>query len=770
MNVGPEYSKIPPTQETQSPVYEESPMELANGQKLQTTAEKVDQVIYSEMSDWENSFGDLKKEGDIYVDHWPEPAENVFSENEQKTGLHTWKKTQPSKQDAMRATTPSVGSFRTRTLAPLRQTQVVQLPRLKKEAAFAKGGFKQQLAMKRDQGSAAALVRNTIQMIPEETEPKDVLLNRETIQYLQKDSTLLKRVSKSVERLEKNPLLPAENRTIREKAFDLILQRGEFKDYDWKNWGKKKEDQDISQFLAQYMDKENVGTPSVTLNPTRVKEIAQEFGKEIQIPSYEVKKGESAVVEAENFHQALVSLESRLQAKKKETEKRVVQESIQTLVLSDIRFIEAEIEEIEKKAATPDKIGQRDADVINLGKCKEILSDGNATDELKNASAAQAAEILVRYNSSRDREATIEKITNLRELAGKSNFDDVKKSYQNMIKALTNQVLPNEKVTDPEIQALNTQIAELSQMIQFSANARGIVLLRTRIESKLQEKTESLAKKLGVAAEKLRSIDFVKEQLKTAKGQKNNQTLLQEHLEFLRDVQTVNPSIVVQNEKGEKQILYQRRLRGLMTDQKNYKEIQSLPQKAKLEVMEDMARSMRLFQTVGLIHKDFAARNFVWVQKGNRFHAQLVDFDTIQPSTYQAKPGEVVPVKWVPPECLMNGRWTPRSEVWSLGISLTEILKGEWPYTNLHLDKVDLYRDVVENREVVRLAKEQNLSSLININAKKIGKGIDGLEIRQKEIKREMKICLVKCFEKEPSNRADPTEIILMIQRARETL
>lgn len=94
-----------------------------------------------------------------------------------------------------------------------------------------------------------------------------------------------------------------------------------------------------------------------------------------------------------------------------------------------------------------------------------------------------------------------------------------------------------------------------------------------------------------------------------------------------------------------------------------------------------VASGMAYLEAQNFIHRDLAARN-VLVGKGNS--VKVADFGLarmIDEEIYEACTGQRVPIKWTAPEGIMSQRFSTKSDVWSFGILLTEIVTyGRAPY------------------------------------------------------------------------------------------
>jgi serine/threonine protein kinase len=87
--------------------------------------------------------------------------------------------------------------------------------------------------------------------------------------------------------------------------------------------------------------------------------------------------------------------------------------------------------------------------------------------------------------------------------------------------------------------------------------------------------------------------------------------------------------------------------------------------------------------TDGLVHRDLAARNILLDE--NLF-IKVSDFGSSRQSNQadqqKGKPDDTLgPIKWQPPEVLNNQAYSEKSDVWSFGCTLIEIVTGREPYS-----------------------------------------------------------------------------------------
>jgi len=105
---------------------------------------------------------------------------------------------------------------------------------------------------------------------------------------------------------------------------------------------------------------------------------------------------------------------------------------------------------------------------------------------------------------------------------------------------------------------------------------------------------------------------------------------------------------------------------------------------ALIDMGAQVASGMSYLEKQNYIHRDLAARNIL-VGEGNI--CKVADFGLarlIEDDEYNAHEGARFPIKWTAPEAALYNRFTIKSDVWSFGILLVELITyGRVPYPGM---------------------------------------------------------------------------------------
>ncbi|CAJ0927815.1 unnamed protein product, partial [Mesorhabditis belari] len=111
---------------------------------------------------------------------------------------------------------------------------------------------------------------------------------------------------------------------------------------------------------------------------------------------------------------------------------------------------------------------------------------------------------------------------------------------------------------------------------------------------------------------------------------------------------------------------------------------------ALVDMAAQIANGMMYLEERKLVHRDLAARNVLVGEKISGVPVvKVADFGLarklMEEGIYEASTGSKFPIKWTAPEAATCGNFTVKSDVWSYGILIYEIMtRGQEPYPGMH--------------------------------------------------------------------------------------
>ena len=103
-----------------------------------------------------------------------------------------------------------------------------------------------------------------------------------------------------------------------------------------------------------------------------------------------------------------------------------------------------------------------------------------------------------------------------------------------------------------------------------------------------------------------------------------------------------------------------------------------------IDISAQVASGMSYLEEQNVVHRDLSARS---VLVGDHMICKVSNFEQarlLEDDIYESPEGFKFPIKWTAPEALLNNRFVIKSDVWSFGIVLWEIITyGRFPYPGM---------------------------------------------------------------------------------------
>lgn len=124
-----------------------------------------------------------------------------------------------------------------------------------------------------------------------------------------------------------------------------------------------------------------------------------------------------------------------------------------------------------------------------------------------------------------------------------------------------------------------------------------------------------------------------------------------------------------------------------------------------LHIATQVAAGMEYLSGHHYVHRDLAARNCL---VGDHMTVKISDFglsrDIYASDYYRIQSKSLLPVRWMPPESILFGKFTSESDVWSFGVVLWEVFSyGHQPYYGYSNQEVI---EMIRSRQILRCPED----------------------------------------------------------------
>merc|ERR1719458_1351340 len=172
-----------------------------------------------------------------------------------------------------------------------------------------------------------------------------------------------------------------------------------------------------------------------------------------------------------------------------------------------------------------------------------------------------------------------------------------------------------------------------------------------------------------------------------------------------------------------------------LVNERNREEFDEVSNRRLTSMALDISRGLSYLAELKYVHRDLACRNCL---VNSTRVVKLADFGMTRPmfenDYYRFSRKGMLPVRWMAPESLADGLFTPASDIWSYGVLLYEMITfGSFPFQGL------------SNNQVLEHVKSGNTLSIPS------------------GIKNQLETLLKSCWSKTPTQRPTASEVVELL-------
>mmetsp|Transcript_14933 Transcript_14933/g.22600 ORF Transcript_14933/g.22600 Transcript_14933/m.22600 type:complete len:1935 (+) Transcript_14933:13-5817(+) len=130
-----------------------------------------------------------------------------------------------------------------------------------------------------------------------------------------------------------------------------------------------------------------------------------------------------------------------------------------------------------------------------------------------------------------------------------------------------------------------------------------------------------------------------------------------------------------------------------------------------LRISYQIASGLASLHAAGIIHRDLSCKNILMRED---FSIAIADYGLSRKGKKVVDKGKMH-VLWTAPECLRTATFTPKSDIWSLGVTLWEMLtKGKKPYSDKWMTAQMKLKRIKEGKMKLQLTKEEEKKTSVD--------------------------------------------------------